>query len=113
MEYEWTYLYGAGCPETGQTCALVCPEVNTVWMNQYLQHLAMQIGPDVQVVLIMDNAAWHHSKSLVVPENITLMFLPPYSPELNPIERVWNQLKGRYIANRTFQSLEKLIDKIC
>ena len=113
MEYEWTYLYGAGCPESGQGCALVLPEVNTEMMNKFLKLLAVQADLNVHVLLIMDNAAWHHSKSLVVPQNITPMFLPPYSPELNPIERVWNELKGRYIANRTYKSLEKLIDKIC
>lgn len=113
MEYEWTYVFGGACPETGQTFALILPEANTEMMNLFLEKFSKEIAPDVHVVLIVDNAAWHSSKTLRIPENITLHYLPPYSPELNPIERVWKELKTWAVANRVFDTMDDLIEAIC
>lgn len=113
MEYEWTYVFGGACPETGQTFALILPEANTEMMNLFLEKFSKEIAPDVHVVLIVDNAAWHSSKTLRIPENITLHYLPPYSPELNPIERVWKELKTWAVANRIFKTMDELIEAIC
>ena len=98
-EYEWVYLYGAVNPETGESCALVLPWANTEMMQLHLNAISTQVGPDRHVVLVLDNAGWHGSKRLRIPENITLLPLPPYCPELNDIERVWKYLKGASLAN--------------
>jgi hypothetical protein len=88
-EYEWCYLYAAVNPLTGASSALVAPTVNTELMNEHLRFIAAEAGPGVHVVLVLDQAGWHMAKALKIPESITLLHLPPYSPELNPIERIW------------------------
>ena len=80
--------------------ALIAPTVNTHLMNAHLRHLSEELGPDRHAVLILDGAGWHKSNGLVVPDNITLRHLPPYSPELNPVERVWRWLRDRTLSNR-------------
>jgi len=65
-----------------------------------------------EIVLIMDQAGWHRSKDLVVPDNIEILYLSPYSPELNPIERLWKYLKTNYIHNQTFESLKHMMSKM-
>ena len=81
-EYEWVYLFGAVNPRTGDSSALLAPTVNTDYMNHHLRFISEQAGPEVHVVLVLDRAGWHLSKALQVPENITLLPLPPYSPSL-------------------------------
>lgn len=89
--YEWTYLYGFVEPSTGKTEWLVLPRVNVEWFNQALEVFAQQAGAgaDKQILLVMDGAGWHRSNKVVVPEGIHLELLPPYSPELQPAERLW------------------------
>ena len=82
------YLFAAVNPVTGQSAALLSPTVNTDYMNAHLRIVSEQAGPGVQVLLVLDQAGWHVAKALEIPENITLLHLPPYSPELNPVERV-------------------------
>lgn len=79
-------------------------------MNAYLQMLSRQIGPKRHVILVLDGAGWHVAKALVVPANITLMLLPPYSPELNPIERVWAYLRSHYLSNRVYRDYDELFE---
>ena len=88
--YEWCYLYAAVEPATGESAALVAPNVNTGTMNAFLTILAEERKPGEQFVLIMDGAGWHKSRGLAVPEGITVLILPPYSPELNPTENLWH-----------------------
>lgn len=111
-EYEFVYLFGATCFETGNAVGLVLPEANTAMMNLFLQEMAQTIDPDVHALLVLDQAAWHQSKSLVVPEPISLVPLPPYSPELNPIERVWNYLRSHYLANAIYKNYEAIVDAV-
>lgn len=101
-EYEWLYAFAAVNPRTGESCAILAPTVNTDFMNQHLRAISRQVGPTRHVVLVLDNAGWHVAKALKVPDHITLLYLPPYSPELNPIERVWAYLKSHYLSNRVF-----------
>jgi len=77
-------------------------------MNLYLKQMSFEYGNE-EIVIIMDQAGWHKSKDLVVPENIAIIYLPPYSPELNPIERLWKYLKTHYIHNRIFDSLKQMM----
>lgn len=99
-EYKWAYVFGSICPATGESVALIAPTVNTYLMNVHLRHVSEALGDDRHAVLILDGAGWHTSKELVVPDNITLLFLPPYSPELNCVERVWLWLRQHTLSNR-------------
>lgn len=92
-EYEWVYLFAAVNPMTGDSSAMLAPTVNTDYMNEHLRFIGKQAGKDKHVVLVLDQAGWHVAKALKVPDNITLLHLPPYSPELNPIERLWAYLE--------------------
>ena len=112
-EYEWCYVFGAVNPLTGNSSALVSPTVNTHYMNAHLEFISEAAGPDAHVVLVLDNAGWHVSKALVVPDNITLLPLPPYSPELNPIERLWAYLKSHHTSNRVFKDYDELFAVLC
>ncbi len=81
-------------------------------MQLHLNAIATQVGPRRHVVLVLDNVGWHGSKRLQVPENITLLPLPPYCPELNPIERLWHWLKDHEFSNRVYADDEVLLDAV-
>lgn len=110
-EYEWCYLFAAVNPLTGASSALVTPTVNTPYMNKHLEFISREVGPDKHVVLVLDQAGWHVAKALKVPPNITLLHLPPYSPELNPIERIWAYLRSHYLSNRVYRDYHELFDQ--
>jgi len=107
-EYEWLYLFAAVNPVTGASSALIAPSVNTSYMNEHLRFISEAAGPDTQVILVLDQAGWHVAKALRVPENVTLLHLPPYSPELNPVERVWGYLRSHHLSNRTYVDYDDL-----
>jgi len=107
-EYEWLYLYGAVCPSTGASFNYLMPECNTDGMNLFLQKFSLEIPANWHVALVLDNAGWHHSRRLKVPANLSLVHLPPYSPELNPIERMWLYLRHHYLCNRVYRDSEAL-----
>ena len=107
--YENAYMYGAVDPVTGDSSALVAPRVNTETMNEFLKVLSSEVGPDDHVVLVLDRAGWHVSKRLEIPANITLLHLPPYSPELNCIERLWLYIKSHFLSNRVFTDYDHLL----
>lgn len=109
-EYEWIYIFGAVNPANGKSSALLAPTVNTDYMNHHLRFISEEAGPDVHIILILDQAGWHIAKALQVPENITLLHLPAYSPELNPIERLWAYIKSHYLSNRIYKDYEELFD---
>ncbi len=81
-------------------------------MNHHLRFISEQAGPDVHVILVLDQAGWHTAKALKVPENISLLYLPSYSPELNAIERLWGYLKSHYLSNRAYTDYDDLLN-IC
>lgn len=109
-EYEWIYVFGAVNPVNGKSSALLAPTVNTDYMNHHLRFISEQAGQDVHVVLVLDRAGWHIAKALEVPTNITLLHLPPYSPELNPIERLWAYIKSHYLSNRIYKNYQEIFD---
>lgn len=111
-EYEWAYLYAAVNPLTGVSSALIAPTVNTSYMNEHLRFLSQEAGSDVHVVLVLDQAGWHVARDLKVPANITLLHLPPYSPELNGAERVWAYLRSHYLSNRVYKDYDDLFEAI-
>ena len=106
-----TYIYGAACAETGASCGLVMPEVNTQSMQLFLDELSSIISMGRHAALIIDNAGWHTSHELQVPNNITLIRLPPYSPELNAMEQVWAWIKDRFLSNRCYKDYKDIVVK--
>jgi len=71
--------------------------------------LASQVAPGAHAVLILDQAGWHTTNKLAVPENITLLSLPPRSPELNPVENIWQFIRDNWLSNRVFQSYDQIV----
>ena len=110
LGFASAYLFGAVCPKAGKAAALIMPLCNTVAMNHHLSEISCQVAADAHAVVILDGAGWHRSQGLMVPDNITLLPLPPYSPELNPVERVWHYLRGHWLANSVFPSLADIMD---
>ena len=108
-EYEWVYLWAAVEPSTGASVAMITPTVDTALMQQFLAGLAGTLAPDEHAVLVLDQAGWHVAKALRIPANVTLLFLPPYSPELNPAERLWAWLRGHQLANRVYADYQELL----
>jgi transposase len=98
--------------KTGEDTSLIAPYANTECMNTYLKELSKDLG-DKEAYVILDQAGWHRSAELKVPSNIELVYLPPYSPELNPVERFWQYLKNKTIKNVIFETLEELEKCIC
>jgi len=81
-------------------------------MNVFLAELSQEYSSD-KLALIMDGAGWHKSSDLKVPENIKIFFLPPYSPELNPVERLWLYIKQRILSNKIYQTIDDLENTLC
>ena len=109
---EYRYAYGAVEPLTGDSFFLVLPYCNTDCTNVFLRELSKQYKNDM-ILLCCDRAAWHKSHTLSVPENIVLFFIPPYTPEMNPIEQIWKEIRKRGFKNEIFSSLSKVIDRLC
>jgi hypothetical protein len=94
---------------TGQHVGLVFSSCDSDVMNRHLTLISEQIRPGAHAVLILDQAGWHRSVELHVPPNLTLFHLPAYSPELNPVERLWLWLKDRHLSHRLFDSVDEVI----
>lgn len=109
---EYRYAYGAIEPATGESFFLVLPYCNTDWMNAFLSEMSKEYPEDI-ILLCCDGAAWHKAKWLEVPENIVLFFLPAYTPEMNPIEQIWKEIRKRGFKNEAFATLDKVIDRLC
>lgn len=109
---EYRYAYGAVEPLTGESFFLVLPYSNTICMNLFLQKLSETYSAD-RILLVCDGAAWHKAKALEIPENIRLLFLPPATPEMNPIEQIWKEIRKRGFRNEIFQTLDRVIDRLC
>jgi len=109
-KYDWCYLYAAVEPASGASAALIAPNADTGTMNQFLRILDIERKPDEHIVLIMDGAGWHKSKALHLPDGITVLLLPPYSPELNPVENLWHYLRCHYLSNRAYNNYDELFD---
>jgi transposase len=109
-EYDWLYLFGAVNPVTGQSSALIAPSVNTHFMSAHLKFISKAAGKHKHVVLVLDQAGWHVAKALKIPGNVTLFHLPPYSPELSAMERVWGFLRSHQLSNRVYRDYDDLFD---
>jgi transposase len=109
---EAVYVFAAVAPSLGKICSLILPTANTDMMNLFLRHVS-ETFLGYFIVMQVDQASWHHSKTLMIPENIRLIKQPPYSPEVNPVEHVWDDIREKHFHNRVFSSLDLLTDKLC
>lgn len=107
------YIFGAICPARGVGAALVLPKCNTAAMTLHLKEIAATVAPGAHAIVIVDQAGWHFSKALEVPGNITLIPLPSKSPELNPVENIWQFMRDNWISNRIFKSYNDILDHCC
>jgi hypothetical protein len=110
ITHQYTYAYAAVCPQDGGFDALVLPQVNGVCMQMFLTEVAAR-HPNDNIIMVLDGAGWHRTK-FALPENLKLHFLPPYSPELNPQELVWHELREKWFHNKVFDSLDALEDQL-
>jgi len=107
-KYEWLYVVGAVCPQSGESVGLLSPSINSDVVNLFIKQFAKEVSPDVHVLLVWDQAGFHTSKKLKIPESMTILPLPPYSPELNPVENLWHYLRSHYWANRIYADYDDL-----
>lgn len=107
-EYQYLWVIGAVNPQTGHAEGLISPQLNTEIINLFLTQFSSTLPPNEHAVIIWDGAGFHRSHSLSVPANITLVQLPPYSPEQNPIENLWHYLKSHHWSNRAYDDYDAL-----
>jgi hypothetical protein len=114
QRYDGAYIFGAVCPARETGVALVLPEANAEAMNLHLAAISQKVSPGAFAVVVLDGAGWHQTGGrLVVPNNLALLHSPPYSPELNPVENVWQYLRQNFLGNRVFVSYEAILDACC
>ncbi len=114
QRHDWAYLFGAVCPRRDIGAALVLPYANAQAMNLHLEEISCQVTQGSHAVLLLDGAGWHQTgEKLRVPGNIRLLQLPSYSPELNPVENIWQFLRQNHLGNRVFESDTDIVDACC
>ena len=111
LTHQYVYAYGAVSIPQGNFDSLVLPHVNSDCMGLFLTEMALRY-PEENIVMVLDGAGWHKSQSMQIPGNIRLLHLPPYSPELNPVEHLWDELREKYFHNHAFESLDALEDRL-
>lgn len=109
---EYTYALVAVSPQDGRLASLVLPWVDAHTRSFFLTHTASEFPGD-SCLMLLDGAGWHRAHAVQVPATIRLIPLPPYSPELNPVEHVWEFLRENYMGNRVFPSLTPVVDHLC
>lgn len=110
--YGYCYLFSAICPAAGTAAGHVCDRANTVEMNRHLLDVSAATPQGRHALVVLDGAGWHRSKALEVPANVSLLRLPPYSPELNPVETVLQTLKARHFANQVFATAGAVKERV-
>ena len=113
QQFISTYIYGAACHDTGESFALILPHANTQAMNKFLEDFSLTIQCNRHVTLLVDNAGWHRANRLKVPSNITLIPLPPYAPELNAMEQIWEWIKNHFLSNQCYGVYEDIVTMAC
>jgi transposase len=108
-----TYIFGAICPKEGKAVGLILPWCNTAMMNLHLAAISADVAPGRHAILLLDQAGWHLSHKLVVPDNIIIVPLPPKCPKLNPQENAWQFIRDNWLSNRVFNNTNELLDHCC
>ena len=111
LTHEYTYAYAAVEAKSGELDSLILPHVNTDCMQLFLDEVGAR-HPNDKIVMVLDGAGWHASGLLKPPQNMKLLPLPPYAPELNPVEHVWDELREKHFHNHVFDSLDALEDQL-
>ena len=111
LTHEYTYAYGAVDVVSGELDSLILPQVNTVCTQIFLDEAGNR-HPNNRIIMVLDGAGWHASHDLTPPPNIRLLSLPPYSPELNPVENLWDELREKFFHNKAFDSMDALEDQL-
>src|SRR5262245_31543434 len=111
--FTFAYIFAAAKIGSDDAFALVMPEANTGSMQEFLDRFSQTLPKDEVAVMYADQAGWHGSKALRIPDNVMLLALPAYSPELNPVERIWLYLKERYLSHRLHDDYEAIVDAAC
>ena len=112
--YAWAYLFGAVCPARDTGAAVVLPGISAEAMTAHLAEISTQIAAGAHGVVVLDGAGWHQQGGrLRVPPNLTLLPLPPYAPELNPVENVWQYLRGNRLSNTVWDTYEQIVEACC
>ena len=111
--YTWAYLFGAVCPERRVGAAVVLPQVTIGAMEAHLAEISRCVSPSAHAVLVLDRAGWHASPRLRVPDNISLIPLPPYAPELNSMENVWRYMRDNWLSHRVWDSYDAIVEACC
>ncbi len=110
---KWAYIFGAICPAKGKGAGLVMPYCDTAAMQAHLAEVSTMVAPGAHAVVMLDQAGWHMSNTLIAPQNITLLPLPPRSPELNPVENIWQFMRDNWLSNRVFQNYDDIVALCC
>ena len=110
QQFEYAYLFGAVCPSSGATEALISPSVNKEVMSLHLQQISQRTKPGRHALVVMDGAGWHQEALSQPFSNLSIIKIPPYSPELNPMEQVWSWLRQHHLANRCFKGYEDIVE---
>jgi transposase len=114
QRYDCAYIFGAVCPARDTGCAIVMPDANIPAMNLHLQEIGRRVEEEAHAVILIDGAGWHRQGgALVFPDNVTPLLLPPYSPELNAQENVWQYLRHNHLAGRIFDTYDDIVDACC
>jgi len=113
QDFDWAYTFGAVCPARGEAAAIVVPYANTEAMNMHLREISRGIDKRTHGIVVLDKAGWHTTKKLKVPENLTLLLLPSYSPQLNPAEHLWEWMRRHHLSNRTYSGYKDIVDSCC
>lgn len=108
---EYSYAFAALSPSDGRLESLIYSRADSDVMSFFLKQIASEF-PQKHVVIFMDKAAWHTTGKLKVPDNLRLDFLPPYSPQLNPVEVLWKELRKDYFHNKVFESMDAVDDQL-
>jgi DDE superfamily endonuclease len=109
--HDSAHLFGAICPARGVGAAIIMPAVNTEAMNEHLREISTQVTAGAHAILVCDGAGWHQQGGqLAVPDNITLLALPSYAPELNPMENVWEYLQANKLSRLVWDSYQAIVD---
>ena len=107
------YIFGAICLALGKATGLVLPFCNTEAMELHLREIALAVEPGAHAVVFVDQAGWRVTAKLQMPENMTLVPLPSKSPELNPVENIWQYMRDNWLSNRIFKSYDDIVDHCC
>lgn len=106
QQFQSTYIFGAVCPDKDKGVGLILPQANAGMMQMHLDQISLSVDEGFHAIIMMDRASWHTTEALNIPKNISLFPLPPYSPELNPVEQIWQQLRRHSLSNRTFKDYD-------